>query len=165
MIPTILRNRTPLWTKKGGRMNSRNHPETSDVSLQAMASHDTNPALIPTLAALTTLRSVILNSKPQLTQHFASEADATGVDLSALAARVASLSAEELPSGVPPTGATLRAFASGRLDRHGSGGPASAWSITNARHLGFWCVGRQPNRLAGDGLGGRRSFDPRHGRP
>ncbi|MEC7385520.1 MAG: hypothetical protein VYB14_04965, partial [Planctomycetota bacterium] len=36
----------------------------------------------------------------QLTQHFASDAAATGVDLSALAARVASLSAEELPSRV-----------------------------------------------------------------
>ena len=81
-------------------MNSRNHPETSDVSLQAMASHDTNPSPDSAVGGFDEAAFGDPQLEAQLTQHFASEADATGVDLSALAARVASVSAEELPSRV-----------------------------------------------------------------
>ncbi len=81
-------------------MNSRNHPETSDVSLQAMASHDTNPSPHSNVGGFDDAAFGDPQLEAQLTQHFASEADATGVDLSALAARVASVSAEELPSRV-----------------------------------------------------------------
>ena len=81
-------------------MNSRNHPETSDVSLPAMASHDTNPSPHSAVGGFDEAAFGDPQLEAQLTQHFASEADATGVDFSAFAARVASVSAEELPSRV-----------------------------------------------------------------
>jgi hypothetical protein len=81
-------------------MNSRNHPETSDVSLQAMASHDTNPSTEAPIGGFDEAAFGDPQLEAQLTQHFARSADATGIDLSALAARVASVSAEELPSRV-----------------------------------------------------------------
>ena len=81
-------------------MNSRNHPETSDVSLQAMASHDTNPSTEAPIGGFDEAAFGDPQLEAHLTQHFARSADATGIDLSALAARVASVSAEELPSRV-----------------------------------------------------------------
>ena len=81
-------------------MNSRNHPETSDVSLQAMASQDTNSSPEAPKGGRDEAAFGDPQLEAQLTQHFASDAAATGVDLSALAVRVASLSAEELPSRV-----------------------------------------------------------------
>ena len=81
-------------------MNSRNHPESSDVSLQAMASHDTNPSTEAPIGGFDEAAFGDPQLEAHLTQHFARSADATGIDLSALAARVASVSAEELPSRV-----------------------------------------------------------------
>ena len=81
-------------------MISRNHPETSDVSLQAMASHDTNSSPEGPTGGFDEAAFGDPQLEAQLAQHFAHDADATGVDLSALAARVASVSAEELPSRV-----------------------------------------------------------------
>ncbi len=81
-------------------MNPCNHPETSDVSLQAMASHDTNPTAESSDGGFEEAAFGDPRLEAQLTQHFAANAAATGVDLSALAARVASVSAEELPSRV-----------------------------------------------------------------
>ena len=81
-------------------MNSRNHPETSDVSLQAMVSHDTNPSPHSAIGGFDEAALGDPQLEAQLTQHFARDVEASGVDLSALAARVASVSAEELPSRV-----------------------------------------------------------------
>jgi hypothetical protein len=81
-------------------MNSRNHPETSDVSLQAMATHKTNPNLHSAVGGFDEAAFGDPQLEAQLAHHFSSDVDATGVDLSALAARVASVSAEELPSRV-----------------------------------------------------------------
>ena len=116
-----------------------------------MASHDTNPSPDSAVGGFDDAAFGDPQLEARLTQHFASEADATGVDLSALAARVASVGGRTAVPGVPPTGASLR-VASGGPDRRGSGGLASAWSFSRARHSGFQRVGRQPDRFAGDGL-------------
>ena len=63
-----------------------------------MASHDTNPSPHAADGGFDGAAFGDPQLEAQLTQHFANDADATGVDLSALAARVASVSAEELPS-------------------------------------------------------------------
>ena len=81
-------------------MNSRNHPKSSDVSLEAMASQDTNPSPDASVGGFDEVAFGDPQLEAQLTQHFARDANAAGVDLSALAARVASVSAEELPSRV-----------------------------------------------------------------
>ncbi|MDP7400317.1 MAG: hypothetical protein QF351_00255 [Phycisphaerales bacterium] len=65
-----------------------------------MASQDTNPSPEAPKGGHDEAAFGDPQLEAQLTQHFASDAAATGVDLSALAARVASLSAEELPSRV-----------------------------------------------------------------
>ena len=81
-------------------MNPCNHPETSDVPLQAMASHDTNPNAEFSAGGFDEAALGDPQLEAQLTQHFADDVAATGVDMSALAARVTSVSAEELPSRV-----------------------------------------------------------------